>query len=419
MRDRQVFDEHTLKNGIQAFTYKEDVPFTIIHLRIPVGSSHSTGDIIPGSFHFLEHLLMDRSEGYPGFNEFSRLVGLKGGHVSAATGPFETKFTLSIPTKHFPTLSHGLLNQVFKPLFQDDDIALERGIIRNERTMKERWFPGSSEKGQYIATQWLSDCPLSLRQRLGNDEDLNQITAASLRTAHSYYFDPRIKVIIGGSGYLDPFFDELAAIPTRQHTLTEHYKPISWANREYHEKAFRDVSRYELYYGGISTPKPDINALGVVPFILNYLTNTIHGPLYRWLREEKGWVYNLGSSFYSDRYSADWTLTFPLGNHEQVATVREELWDRIAKALDDQDAINADIDRQIDYAKAYSFQRVSDILGFALNSLTIHERIISEKEMFAFAEKLRDRQFLLNIFQEHFAPERVGSFCAMPLENIK
>ncbi|HEY1074464.1 MAG TPA: insulinase family protein [Patescibacteria group bacterium] len=415
MRDRQVFDENTLKNGIKTYTYKEDVPFTIVHLRIPVGSSHSTGDIIPGSFHFLEHLLMDRSETYSNFNEFNRLVGLKGGHVSAATGPFETKFTLSIPTKHFPSLSKGLLDQVFKPLFLEEDIALERGIIRNERTMKERWFPGSSEKGQYIATQWLNDCPLTLRQRLGNDEDLARMTPESLRKVHRYYSDPRMKVVIGGSGYLDPFFEELAALSTQEHSLTEHYKPVSWANREYHEKEFRDVSRHELYYGGISTPKPDINALGAIPFILNYLTNSIHGPLYRWLREEKGWVYNLGSSFYSDRYSADWTLTFPLGDKEQVETVRKELWERVRSALNDQDAINADIDRQLDYAKAYSFQRVSDILGFALNSLTIHERIIPESEMFAFAEKLRDRAFLVKIFEEHFAQEHMGTFLATPL----
>ena len=57
MRDRQVFEIHQLANGMSVYHYPSDQPYVVIRLRIPFGSAHNTGEILPGTAHFFEHMM--------------------------------------------------------------------------------------------------------------------------------------------------------------------------------------------------------------------------------------------------------------------------------------------------------------------------------------------------------------------------
>lgn len=418
MRDRQIFAEHKLTNGITVYHYPEpEAPFTLARIQLPVGSSNSTAPITPGSVHFLEHAMTDRSQKYPKRNEFNRLVGLKAGSFGSETGPFDTTYFLAIPSRHNEMGLEGLFSHVFEPKIEEEDVALNRGIISNERRRKERWFPGSSELGQYMMLSWQHDQLLTLRQRLGYDEDLAQITPESLLAVQKSYFDPRIRVIIGGSGDPTSLIKKLETLRVTQHELPQQYELIHWVNKEYHEHAFRDVARYELRYGAFYHPRPDVQDVVAIGFLLSYLTNHIHGPLYQWLREDKGWVYDLDYGYSVNNLGCDWTLCLPMSQPDHVDEVRQQLWARVEKALEDSDGLNSEVERKIDARVAFGFQRLGDVINTAQDSLEIYDRIISEAEWRQLIEFCRSSENMKKIYAQYFSPDQIGSFLAKPLQE--
>lgn len=417
MRDRQLFEQSTLPNGIKVFQYRDETPYTHIILRVPVGSSNSTGTIAPGTFHFLEHMCMLRSKRHPTEKEFDRLVGLKGGELHATTSPFDTTYQLQVHTKHLSALLPGFFSHVFEPVFYEKDITRERGVIASERRRKERWFPSKSEVGQYIRIRWMWDCSLSLRQRVGSDEDLALMTPESLATAHQHYFLPRTWVLVGGSGDISVLLDLLASLTLAAPDPPHVFEPLHWVTREYHERAFSDLRRFELRYGGIRTPRPEPLTAHALHFILQYLTNSIHGPLYQWLREEKGWVYEVGSRCSYDDKSLDWMLYFPLASREQVTAVRTELPGRIAAALANAEAVSTEVSRLGDHVDAFSYLTLAPIVRDAAGCLEDFGYIIPEVQMRRNLEKMRDVAFLQRVWEEHSTPDCTGCFCAVPLSS--
>ncbi len=418
MRDKQVFDEHMLSNGIKVFEYKEDTPFTRIVVQIPVGTVHNTELILPGTFHFLEHMITLRSLRHPVYNQFCHLVGLKGGTFEATTKSFWTTYALDIPSKHLKEVLPGFFSQLFEPVFQEEDIALQRGIISNERKGRERWYPGSSEEEHYLRTQWQSDYAFSLCQMMGNDAGVACITPDYLYQVHQNYHNSGIQVIIGGSGDVSSLLCVLSEMKVEKRTLPTSFRVIHWINQEYHEKSFRDQSRFSLQYGGILSPRPEEVFNFVLSFILRYFTNTVHGPLYEWLREEKGWVYDIGCSVSTFRdQSFDWTLKFPLNNLEQVYVVRNELQGRINKALANSDTVSQEVDRAGDTIEAYGYQTLEQIMNSAESDLERYGFIRSESHIRSNLELCRNTQFLQKVWTEAFAPEKIGCFCALPLKT--
>ncbi len=417
MRDRQLFVEHQLQNGIRIFTYEDDTPYTYIIVSVPVGSAHNMAGVTPGTFHFLEHMVMKRSQQNPGYKELKQLVGLRGGKLNAGTSWFDTCYILKISNRHLSPVLPGFFAQVFQPLWREEDIVKERGVISNERLRRARWFPAKSELGHYMNTQWRWCCPVSLRQVFGSDEDLATMTATTLNIAHQYYFDHRVWVMVGGSGRATELFEKIAALPVKEHTLSHQVDPVRWVKQDYHTKAFRDVSRFQLRVGGFVVPRPEPLMIQALQFILGYLINPIHGPLFRWLREEKGWVYELSSANKVDRYSNEWTLFFPLASMTQVAKVREELSEKVAAALSNAEGINLEVERLQGELDTFYWLTLGQIMENAQRHLENYGRIITETELRSNLERMRDPTFLQKVWQQYYASDRIGSFCATPLEE--
>jgi predicted Zn-dependent peptidase len=421
MRDRQVFIEGQLRNGIRTFDYRDESPYTSVTIRVPVGSVNSTGRFLPGTFHFLEHLVMKRSKNHPHLKEYERMVGLKGGNIDAETSAFWTTYILEIPTKHFEEVLPGFFSLVFEPLLLEEDIQHERGVISSERKKKERWFPGQNEEQQYLYTKWQRDCFLSLRQRLGEEKDLGQMNEALLRAAHSHYLDSETWVMSAGSGDPTLLYTLIEGLEVNSHAVASAYfEPLTWVNQDYHEHGFRDLSRFVLRYGCIMKPRPESHIIRASDFILSYLTNTVHGPLYHWLREENDWVYELGwSGAVTTSLSHDWTLRFPLANLEQVSRVRQELAERVEMALRNGEAISLEVDRLQSKADAYWYPTLGPIVKDARTSLALYGRILSEAELRKRLEKCRDAAYLQEVWSYYFTSENMGCFCATPLPEKK
>jgi predicted Zn-dependent peptidase len=413
--DRQYFETKKLKNGITVYSHSMDVPFFDISVIVPFGSSNSIPENpggVNGIAHFLEHIVLNRSELNPEKDSFSRELSLKGGHVNASTNSRSTRLYCSAPVAIQDEAVKGLFSSVWKPILtNEEDLKIERTIVENERN-RRKYFPGSNEIGKYVFTEWMSDESLSKSQVFGTDTDLNAMVPEKLTQFHELYFTDQCIVLVGGGHSLDSIIEELEKVETKAITAQDKINPPGWAKMEYHSHEFKDID-YPTYYVGSIVNEFNYEDSYAVNFILRLLTNTVHGPLYKWTREEKGWTYGISYSHWTEPDRMSWKINLPLNTVESAEEFRKEMHPRIIKALVDKVLIKKEVDR-IAYNDLYSYQTLDDRLDIAAYSLRQNGRILSEQEYKNLNAKMNNSELLLSIYKKYLSPEVTGELLALP-----
>src|SRR3989338_1162066 len=133
MKDRLDYIKYTLKNGLTLVYLPMDVEFNTIDYTLPFGHLNNTGQFPGGTFHFLEHMCFHRSKLYPKKDSFEKFLASIGSKINAATSNNFTKYYLSVPSQEIEPALTGLLSHIFNPIIDENDINIERGIIKNER----------------------------------------------------------------------------------------------------------------------------------------------------------------------------------------------------------------------------------------------------------------------------------------------
>ena len=415
MKDRLIFKNKKLKNGMNVYAKHMDVPFATAWVYVPVGHANNTGKVLPGTAHFLEHVACNRSRLYPKKNQFKKKVELNGGDLNAATGSLQTEYYMSIRSDLFKEAFKGFISQVFEPLIDKDDIKQETGIILNESKMKNKWYPAYDELGHHVRTKWRHDAMFSPRQRLGNRNDFKKMNVAHLKHFHEGYFDPRTYIIVGGNFDEKVVFDVLSKIKTKKHNLPIKIDQVRWANKEYHEKKFSDINRFIYHMGGI-VPEHDMMTKIGIEFIGSLLTNNTHGVLMQWLRDELSWCYDIDFDYeyYNNPHiNNQWELQVPLNNRKQVQFVRKEIHKIILKAINDKKLVSTEVERQKS-SNLFSYQTLRSILSEADGMLGFGGQLYTEKELLKALERCKDTSFLNEIYKKYWSPEVVGEFLAIP-----
>lgn len=414
MKDRTQFEETVLDNGITIYSRHDDVEFASIRMIVPFGSAHVWDGMPHGTAHFLEHLMYGHSVFYPGYTSYKKLVGLRGGIVNAHTDTFSTVYDLDIPTEHLEDALQGFYSILVSTAFAARDIAREAGIISNERNGKSVWYPGATELGKYKSTEWKRTNPCSLRQRLGEDSDLALMSVESLSTFHRMaYHSPKVYFVVAGNFDLAALICRVSRLRTESQDLPEVFEPVEWVNREYHEVGFPEVQRFMYHLGGVF-PNPDPQTARAIHFVGRFLTNTVHGPLYEWVRHEKGsYGANFEFCFNDPRIASHWTITLPLSNYQQVAEVRASVHERIEKALSDGELLMKEVERVIS-GRVFWYQKLADVLVSLQTSLNVHGRNVSEKETIEQIKRCADPGFMRTVYENFFAPSVTGEFLAKP-----
>jgi predicted Zn-dependent peptidase len=413
MRDRQVFDQIKLKNGITVYSYPmEEVDFFSAHLVVPIGHGNNTDGIIPGSAHMLEHMLMNRSKLHPKLNEYKELLGLKGGYSNAGTSIDDTSYDIDCPSTEFESMWPGFLARPLQPLLSEEDLQNERGVVANERN-RRRWFPGNTELGHYLLTEWKSYNVSTLEQRLGSNEDLGSMTVESLSNLQKNYYDPRMYLVIGGKFDMGIIRSSIESIETKKRMLPQKIGLTEWKHKDYHEKKFKDVNNMMYMTNAIFHERADFQTMRGMTFIFNLLTNNVHNNLHHWLREEKGWTYGLSYHISNNIREWSWSLDIPLDEAKHVQAVREELHERIITIISNQDMVSSEVDRIIK-SEVFSYQTLDDILDSAMDDLGDYGQIYSEKEFIEAKERCRDVVYLRQLYDSYIAPPNAGEFCALP-----
>ena len=414
MRDHQEFTTTVLSNGITVYTYQDAFPISCVEVILPIGSAHATAKngLIAGSPHLMEHAQLIRSRTYKEPYSLDRVLGIRAGHSNGATHSKATNHWIDTPTVEQQFAFEALIDRVFYPVIEEEDLLTERSVVMNERNQK-KFYPGKSKASQYYYTEFINDVYFPLDQIFGSDQDLQNTTVDILRDMHATItHSSDIMALAVGNGDVTPYLNLLSEIKTKPTPLIPSISATAWVHKDFHTVYFDTVAQPRLEVAWIH-PRLEYHEFRALCFIINLLVNTAQGPLYKEFREEKGWVYGLDGSCLLREHNTVFSLTFPVNTSTQVDFIRECLLDRITKALHNQQLIEDEIKRQIGN-QVYAYQTAGTIISGASTDLINYGVIHTEQEWRETVEAMRDPAWRNYIFETYLREADMGSACFMP-----
>src|SRR5712672_839137 len=219
--DRNIRRE-VLPNGLSIITEE------MKHIRsISIGIWIKTGSRDEdlewnGISHFVEHMVFKGTQ-HRSAEEIARQVDSIGGNIDAFTAKECVSFSIKVLNEHLPIAMDVLSDLVLNPVFDDQDIARERGVILEEIKMDED-NPDYLVHEIFTQNFW-KDHPLG-RPILGTGDTVKKFERSSLRDHATRYFSPT-NLIISAAGSLDhQGFVEL---------VKEKFSHLSKARNGFHE----------------------------------------------------------------------------------------------------------------------------------------------------------------------------------------
>jgi predicted Zn-dependent peptidase len=186
-----------------------------------------------GISHFIEHMVFKGTK-HRSAEEIARQVDSIGGNMDAFTAKECICFNVKVLDEHIPTALDILSDLVLNPVFDDADIARERGVIMEEIKMDED-NPDYLVHEIFTQNFW-KDHPLG-KPILGTKETVKRFERAPVFDAYQHRFAPG-NIIVSAAGNLD--HDRFVALVIGKF---QDMKPMS---NGFHSSAPKVVSRIVL-----------------------------------------------------------------------------------------------------------------------------------------------------------------------------
>ena len=422
-RDRQFFQEIILSNGLKVYLHWLRLPWVYGRIIVPVGTANNTGEFLPGTAHFFEHLTFRRSARFLQANSFWKEIARLNADANAGTGDVTTTFEVDAPSQTFLAAWRAMQSTVFEPLFMKQDIRDESPIILQEWGRYAPYYPGDNPTNQYLRTNWSHNQPFTLRQTFGNEDDHQALTTEDLARMHrTGYLSRQCKVVIVGGireADLTKILDDLSDLPLADTSLPQLIDPFRWVRRELHTHHLPDIGRPTYVIGGVipfqNGEQPDLGRGVALGILLDYLWSTFDGPLFDWLRWQNGWIYDVHTGMHQDWRELGWYMALLLQSEEQVHTVRGELWSRVESALADKKRLRVAVNRHI-AGQVLHYVDPHEIVKKAVADLEIFGAINTERQAREELVHCRNPEYLKEVYREVLRDSKnTGEVCLLPM----
>ena len=199
----------TLDNGLTYYLRCNDSPGQSLELRLAVNAgSLNESEAGSGVAHFLEHMLFNGTEKYPG-NELTKVlqgIGVEfGPDINAYTSYDETVYELALRTEdeEAVNLAFDVLAQwAHAATINPDDVEDERGVVRDEYRLGYETADGVVSVA--FPRMYDAGTPYEGRLPIGSAEGIEGTTAQDLRDFYKKWYVPsNIAVIAVGHLPLD------------------------------------------------------------------------------------------------------------------------------------------------------------------------------------------------------------------------
>jgi predicted Zn-dependent peptidase len=405
-----------LKNGIPVIT--ETMP----HVRsVSVGIWIGTGSRQEhpeenGISHFIEHMLFKGTTNRSS-EEIARSVDSIGGNLDAFTSKELVSFNTKVLDEHLPVAFDVLSDLVLNPLFQEEDVEKEKGVILEELKMEE-------DNPEYLAHETFSSNfwkgqPLG-RSILGTKATIKSFNPDRLRQYFSRIYAPG-NICITAAGHLE--HDHLVRLARDQFESL----PVNGFVREAGStiahpsivlKSKKSLEQVHLCLGVPSYPVA--HELRFACYALNTLLGGgMSSRLFQNIREKRGLAYSVFSelSLYRD---TGCLLIYAGTSAESVRKVVELVMDefRVLKS----DLVPADeLRRAKDYLKGslmLGLESTSSRMGNLARQEMFFNRFFSLDELVESTEAVTAEQ-IQRISQDFFRPEGVAVTVLGNLGDLK
>ena len=132
---RQI-ERSQLANGVPVISeYMPHVRSISIGVWVRSGSRHERAEQ-SGLSHFIEHMVF-KGTTTRSAEDIARSVDSVGGHLDAFTAKEMVSFNTKVLDEHLPLAFDVLSDLVLHPVFRDDDLERERGVVLEELKMDE------------------------------------------------------------------------------------------------------------------------------------------------------------------------------------------------------------------------------------------------------------------------------------------
>ncbi len=198
------FNKTTIKSGLRIVTVPmPDNPAVTVLVMAEAGSKYETKEQA-GLSHFLEHMLFKGTPRRPKATDISREFDGLGAQSNAFTSHEFTGYYAKADAKHFDAILDILSDMYLNPLFDENEIKKEKGVIIEEIRM---YNDLPQERAQYLFMETMyGDQPVG-RNITGTEETVQSFTRKQLSDYRStHYVNSGTTVFVSGS------FDEKETI---------------------------------------------------------------------------------------------------------------------------------------------------------------------------------------------------------------
>ncbi len=289
----------TLTNGIRVITeHMPHVRSVSMGIWIGTGSRRETPEE-NGISHFIEHMVFKGTKNRSA-EEIARSVDSIGGGLDAFTAKEMVSYNTKVLDEHLPLAFDVLADLVRNPLFREEDIEKERGVILEELKMEV-------DNPEYLlheifSSNFWKDHPLG-KPILGTRETIKKFHREMLENYYGRIYAPSNILITAAGNLKHDHIVELArdhfeALPTAPDAPAER-TPAPHARLVFRNKS--SLEQMHLYMGVPAYALPHEDRY--VCYVLNtVLGGGMSSRLFQNIREKQGLAYAVYSelSMYSD-----------------------------------------------------------------------------------------------------------------------
>ncbi|MEL7208938.1 MAG: pitrilysin family protein, partial [Actinomycetota bacterium] len=191
----------TLDNGLTYYVQSNDSPGRGLSLRLVVDAGSLQQEVPEsGVAHFLEHMLFNGTERFPG-NELDRAlqtIGVEiGPDLNAYTSFDETVYELELANITEETVDIGfavLAEWASAATITEADTEAERGVVREEIRLSDEGADGAVN--QAFDQAYLDGTPYESREPGGRDDLILATTADDLRAFYDRWYRPELMAVV-------------------------------------------------------------------------------------------------------------------------------------------------------------------------------------------------------------------------------
>jgi zinc protease len=302
---------------------RHNLPIVKASILINAGSLHESEEKA-GLASLTASLLTEGTEQRTG-REISEAIEFVGGSIGAAGGDDYATASLSVLKKDIELGFDLLSDIILNPIFKKDELDKKRELVKGGLKAKEE-DPGFVASKNFKSEVFGSH-PYG-RLVTGTVETLDRIERKDLVDFHSKQYIPAnaIMAVVGDitTSEVKDLMERYFAQWQSQNVFTSSLPPIKMNKERKTITVDKDLTQANIIlgHGGVSRDNPDYYALSVMNYILG--GGGFASRLMQNIREEKGLVYDIRSSFAADKYGGLFQVGLQTKN-ESANTAIEEI----------------------------------------------------------------------------------------------